>query len=325
MNKQLFAILALSSLIIPYQNCSNQIAFESQSLEKVAEIVDQANNEALDEAQEIANPDIVDNNEEEEEIVDSPVIDDKEERCLGVGCHEIDPPIHVDPLPEARCNYMNIYAKVNGTKLKLGSAKVYNAKEISLDENMRYQLNGPKDYSVHPKIGPVIDGKSTKMYLIRSIEGVSLNVVFNQYNGGSSLNRVKMKLNVSNNSGLDKVLFFEDQGTDRYIYKEKSDSNSYDFTFNYSKNTDSFAVGPLDHEEAILKIQAVQMGDAAEKSLFYSADGNHVELFQKEGTGLAQIEVLGCQMNTVGAEPPIDRKPSSHEDDKDCDKEKKRN
>ncbi|MEC9282905.1 MAG: hypothetical protein VX642_09345 [Bdellovibrionota bacterium] len=338
MNRQLFAILALSSLIIPYQNCSNQIAFESEGLEKVAQIVDEANSQTLESIPEnvedensLQDPETIEE-DEEQEVVENPVVDDKDEHCLGEDCHT-NPPTHVDPMPEARCNYMNVFAKVKGTKLKLGSAKIYSAKELSIEENMQYGLNGNKDYSVHPLIGPEIKGKSTKMYLVRSIEGISLNVIFNQYNGGSQRNRVKMKVAVSKNLGRDKVLYIEDADSDTYKNIETPKFNSYDFTFNYYRNTDSFAIGPIDHEESLVHIQAIQMGDAAANSVFYSADGYHIDLFQKEGNGLAQIELLGCQMNTTldldksKVKPPIAEMPEGLDkyrvckksDDQDCD------
>lgn len=256
MKNHILVLLGLSLLIVPYQNCSNPISFTNEEI---------ANAELLAE-DESDLPNLLPNEPNPPE--DQANGDEKEDNPIEI------PPIEREPIkPPAGCGkFFAVYSTNDkgDKKAELGIIKAFSNLDMSAEENYGYH-----GFSAHPVVGPTISGKNTKIFLLESSDGLNLNIIFNQDNGGSKKNHIAWKVNIDDNKLQDTVLFMDDpkHKEDKIKRAEINKHESrYVMNFGYYSNTDGVILGPL-RDTARIKVNPAHSGEAGLGSVIIGPNG----------------------------------------------------
>lgn len=305
MKPQILIILALSMLILPYQNCANKVEFQSDysatsSLgddietgevptppEEIPPITPEIPNDEM--------PPIVEN-EDEEEYDPSCHADDS--------CDDKEEPI-VDNTPSAdQCSEGKYELLVHDGDEKWRSIGAVDAYQLDtkIKNNIRYHSASIKLLAA----GPKIVGKNAKLFLIEGTDGLALHIVFNQDGGGSKDNKIKWHIFNEDESHSDDIIFMEDpkHKADKIKVVRQNKGSLYDIEFRYFYNTDSIVIGPLNKDRLDVLINPMQTGDAVFGAALLGPNDGHLNIADnsKQTDRLSKFKIVNSNKESCAAE-----------------------
>jgi hypothetical protein len=113
------------------------------------------------------------------------------------------------------------------------------------------------------------------MFLLESKDGLNLNIIFNEDNGGSKKNSISWKVNIDDNKLEDSVMFMDDPNNKQDKIEKivvNNHESRYVMKFSYYSNTDGVILGPLRNTARIM-VNPAHSGEAGLGSKIIGPNG----------------------------------------------------